>query len=257
MLARAGIPRHPSGVPATTAADGCGMAREAATVGKRLGVSSQTRSQAVGTSGVEPESARAGSDRATPAASGRRRPESRGLPRSRPESGERAARNGPTLTAAGWASWAPARRRRGVGRWPTGIGGRLRERAREAVPTVECRTRRRRFRRARRRSEPCRLAHANSTDRGRRVRHCRARASAGAHDDRWPLAARGGPWRAPRSPDSGRLRPALRRQSWPGSSAPGSARRTSRSRPPRRPGPRLPLGRRPKGIPRRPSARSA
>ncbi len=51
------------------------MDLEPATVGKRHSVSSQTRSQAVGSSGVERDLAR-GSDRATPAAGGRQRPES-------------------------------------------------------------------------------------------------------------------------------------------------------------------------------------
>jgi hypothetical protein len=45
------------------------MDLEPATVGKRLGVSSQTGSQALGASGVERDHARE-SDRATPAASG-------------------------------------------------------------------------------------------------------------------------------------------------------------------------------------------
>ena len=57
------------------AAGGGGMHREPATGGKRFGVSSQTRSQAVGPSRVERDHAR-GSDRATPAASGQERPES-------------------------------------------------------------------------------------------------------------------------------------------------------------------------------------
>ncbi len=54
---------------------GAGCLARPATGGKRLGVSSQTRSQAVGPSGVERDHAR-GSDRATPAASGRQGPES-------------------------------------------------------------------------------------------------------------------------------------------------------------------------------------
>ena len=53
-----------------------------------------------------------------------------------------------------------------------------------AVPSRDRATRRRRFGLARRLSVSCRLAHVNSTDRGRRVRHCRARASVGAHNDR-------------------------------------------------------------------------
>ncbi len=57
------------------AADGGGMHREPATVGQRRIVSSQTRSQALGASRVERDHARE-SDRATPAASGRQRPES-------------------------------------------------------------------------------------------------------------------------------------------------------------------------------------
>ena len=81
-------------LPQSTAADGAGCLARPATVGQRRSVSSQTCSQALGTSRVERDHAR-GSDRATPAASGRRRPESSGLPRSRPESGERGARTGP------------------------------------------------------------------------------------------------------------------------------------------------------------------
>ncbi len=72
MLARAGIPRRPS----ATAVAGGGMPREPATVGQRRCVSSQTRSQAPGASRVERDHARE-SDRATPAATGRNRPESR------------------------------------------------------------------------------------------------------------------------------------------------------------------------------------
>ncbi len=52
------------------------MTREPATVGKRLAASSQTRSQALGSSRVERDHAQ-GPDRATPAASGSQRPESR------------------------------------------------------------------------------------------------------------------------------------------------------------------------------------
>ena len=80
-------------------------------------------------------------------------------------------------------------------------------------------TRRRRLRLARRRSEPCRLAHASPTGRGRLVRHCRARASAGAHDDRRPpvtipAASCGG-----RLPRAVALRPPRRRQTGSGGGA--------------------------------------
>ena len=85
-------------------ADGGGMHREPATVGQRLGVSSQTCSQAGGVSRVERDHARE-SDRATPAASGYRRPESRVC---------RAADRSPV-------SEAPATGRRGTGPGPHGL----------------------------------------------------------------------------------------------------------------------------------------
>jgi hypothetical protein len=74
------------------------MAREPATVGKRLSVSSQTRSKAMGFSGVERDHAH-GSDRATPAATGRRRPQS-GFAAQPTGVRARAARHRPPMVTA-------------------------------------------------------------------------------------------------------------------------------------------------------------
>ncbi len=63
---------------------------------------------------------------------------------------------------------------------------------------------------------------ADAAPRDGRPREMPARASAGAHDDRWPVAARGGTWRDPPGLDDLAVGRPMRRRSWPGSSAPGS-----------------------------------